>query len=174
MNKNIAAALDRISTALIRIGEATIKGDLPGHPFRGNQWEGGQGVAREIAETKLKSDDFFERFQAEAVLQYLDGEPPLASYSDGKYRCVIMGMDVSNPDSPYDPKGKGIELTFKEGDPTPVPTGSWMDWHESHWKVSEQQYQRLPVAQRAALEAREQVEKWIPEQYERKRRQWYE
>lgn len=36
---------------------AAIKGDLPGHPFRGNQWSGGSGISTSSDVTGLRSED---------------------------------------------------------------------------------------------------------------------
>ena len=92
------------------------------------------------------------RESIETVEAWLRGEAPLAQYGDDKYRCVIM------------PNHR--ELCFKEGDPTPVPMGRWMDWHEKHWEMSGARYRKMPTAARAERECREQVEKWVADEYE--------
>lgn len=43
MNDQVIQTLERIGEQLKILGDAVIKGDLPGHQFRGNQWSGGGG-----------------------------------------------------------------------------------------------------------------------------------
>jgi len=43
MNKEITESLELIGRSLSRLAVLAKKGDLTGHPFRGNQWSGGQG-----------------------------------------------------------------------------------------------------------------------------------
>jgi len=43
MDEQIVNRLEAIGKTLSRLGELAEKGDLPGHPFRGNQHSGGGG-----------------------------------------------------------------------------------------------------------------------------------
>jgi hypothetical protein len=97
--------------------------------------------------------------QIVAVDSYLAGRPIAGEYSDGKWRAVITGG--------------GRKLMFKEGDPTPVPSGTWMDWPEASWGISEAKYKALPRSTRAGMEAKEQVERWIPKEYQQLRQEFY-
>ena len=88
------------------------------------------------------------------VRNYLKGEKPLAEYSDGHYRSVVMKS--------------GQELTFREGDAHPVPAGLWMDQYDGDAKaqgVTQAQYNKLSIEERARLHSKIQVENYIPGQY---------
>ncbi|KKK47472.1 hypothetical protein LCGC14_3154870, partial [marine sediment metagenome] len=37
----------------------------------------------------------------------------------------------------------------------------WMDWPEDHWGLTDTEYEILPREERAQLEAREQVQRWV-------------
>lgn len=58
------------------------KGDLPGHPFRGNQWEGGTGSSStdgSLVGTSLKFDPELENREIKIVKQRVPGAVPLRS-----------------------------------------------------------------------------------------------
>ncbi len=107
--------------------------------------------------------------QVNAVLGFLDGKyKPLGEWSSRKYKCVIL----DDPEHTF--------LYFKLGDPHPVPSGRWMGWPEKHWKIPKSKYESMPVRERAILECKEQVTRYVwkqwmkgfvefylPQQYER-------
>lgn len=43
MNNDIIETLEKIGSAVVGLAAVAEKGDLPGHPFRGNQYGGGGG-----------------------------------------------------------------------------------------------------------------------------------
>lgn len=43
MDSQVIQAFEKIGDSLKKLGEAVVKGDSPGHPFRGNQYSGGGG-----------------------------------------------------------------------------------------------------------------------------------
>jgi hypothetical protein len=89
-----------------------------------------------------------------AVLGYLDGKyRPLGEWSSHKYKCVIL----DDPDR--------TNLYFKLGDPHPVPAGKWMGWPEKHWKISKSQWEQMPFRERAILECKEQVARYVWRQW---------
>jgi hypothetical protein len=91
-----------------------------------------------------------------AVLGYLDGKyRPLGEWSSRKYKCVIL----DDPDH--------TNLYFKLGDPHPVPAGKWMGWPEKHWKISKSRWEKMPVRERAILECKEQVARYVWKQWQR-------
>ena len=85
-----------------------------------------------------------------AIPFYLDGtSKPLATATKGDYTSVIMS--------------DGRMLT--DGPRGPVIGGQWMDFPEEHWGLTDAQYKALPMPDRAALEANEQVTKYAADQY---------
>jgi hypothetical protein len=89
-----------------------------------------------------------------AVLGYLDGKyTPLGKWSSHKYQCVIL----DDPDH--------TNLYFKLGDPHPVPAGKWMGWPEKHWKISKSKWEQMSLRERAVLECKEQVARYVWRQW---------
>ena len=50
----------------------------------------------------------------------------------------------------------GNELILKNGK-NPVFAGYWMDFPESHWGITEGDYYKLSISERAKMEAKEQT-----------------
>jgi hypothetical protein len=87
--------------------------------------------------------DDIRRDQYNAIVSYLSGEEPLAEViDDDGFKSIIMG------------DGNKI---YEMDDWEPIASGRWMDWPEEHWGLSEQEYNKMPRAQRATLEAKEQL-----------------
>jgi hypothetical protein len=86
---------------------------------------------------------------------------PMASYSDGTYTCYVLS------------DWEHSQIWMKAGDPYPVPSGKWMDFPEEHWGISQEDYDALPNEKRAELECKEQVTKWMPSQFEDKKKEFY-
>jgi hypothetical protein len=92
--------------------------------------------------------------QVNAVLGFLDGKyKPLGEWASRKYKCVIL-------DDP-----EHTCLYFKLGDPHPVPSGKWMGWPEKHWKISKSKWEQMPLRERAVLECKEQVARYVWRQW---------
>lgn len=68
--KQIVESLSRLKEIITRL--ASVKGDLPGHPFRGNQWDGGQGVGEQskyiVGEKDTVVSAIFKRGQEDAFI----------------------------------------------------------------------------------------------------------
>jgi hypothetical protein len=166
-----------LSYVILDSHQARIIDEFPLTPSKRASEQSNQDIIKEI-DQKFKVDKFFNdhvgerrKNQVRVAIAYLKGAKPIAEYSDGKYRCVIM-------DSEYD----FYELTFKEGDPHPVPSGKWMNYPEKHWfpkalwKNEEEilrLWKNMPFEERARMECKEQVEKWIPKQYEKHKFEFY-
>lgn len=89
-----------------------------------------------------------------AVVGFLDGKyKPLAEWASRKYKCAIL-------DDP-----EHTCLFFKLGDPHPVPSGKWMDWPEKHWRISRSRWKKMPLRERAVLECKEQVARYVWRQW---------
>ena len=120
-----------------------------------------EDIIKEIKQDH-KVDPFFSPFVQEhrnrgvkVVIGFLQGKiQPLASWSDGLYTCYILN-DFDNS-----------KIIMKSGDPYPVPSGKWMDWPEEHCYM-------LPDKKRAEMECKEQVEKWIPKEFEDQKNSFY-
>jgi len=54
---------------------------------------------------------------------------------------------------------------FKKSWPEPVPSGYWLGWPEDEWGITEQEWQRMPLIEKARWEAREQLENWVYREY---------
>lgn len=54
---------------------------------------------------------------------------------------------------------------FMSAWPEPVPAGTWKGWPEEHWRISNSEWEQLPLAKKAKLEAREQVSKHVALEY---------
>jgi len=78
---------------------------------------------------------------------------------DGDYACGIM---------------RGHRVIYFRRGWEPVPVGYWMDWAESGWGISEAAYKKLLVEARAALECREQLDRWIALEYDLQWLEYYE
>ena len=90
----------------------------------------------------------------EAVLGFLDGRyEPVGEWSARKYRCIIL----NDPGHTF--------LYFKNGDPHPVPSGKWMGWPERHWNIPNSKYKKLSLGERATLECKEQVARYVSKQW---------
>ena len=106
----------------------------------------------------IVSDFYLEsrKLVAEAIEKYSRGEiKPIAKYKEGRYKIEILG----------DYKGRHDLLYFREDISEPVPSGLWMDWREKHWGLTEEEYRRLSLEERAKLEAKEQMN-WIGKEFE--------
>jgi hypothetical protein len=92
--------------------------------------------------------------QVRAVLGYLEGRyKPVGKWFSSKYGCAIL----DDPDHTF--------LFFKNGDPHPVPCGKWMGWPEKHWHISAAKYKKLSLKERATLECKEQVKRYVSKQW---------
>lgn len=89
-----------------------------------------------------------------AVQAYLDGSVrPIASATEGDMTVHVMGQVA----------GENTHLYQRAG-MEPVYAGKWMDFPETHWGMSNDEYRSLPIGKRAALEAKEQL-RYAPSQY---------
>ena len=94
----------------------------------------------------------------------------LANVNNGKYGVIITkteGEEYREPDgTTYDNLTRpGREFYYKIGSPIIVPAGYWMDWWEPEHGITEEEYKKLSMRERAKLEAQLQLEKYTPEQY---------
>lgn len=92
--------------------------------------------------------------QVDAVVGYLEGRyKPLEEWAGRKYRSVIL----NDPGNTF--------VSFKAGSPYPVPLGRWMGWSEKHWRISRAKYFKLTIEERATLECKEQVMRYVSKQW---------
>ncbi len=80
-------------------------------------------------------------------------ENTLASASDNEYTVVIT-------------KDRRMLYIRNDLPDKPAAAGLWMDWPEEHWGISEEEYYKLPMKERAKLEAQEQLNRWVRLEYE--------
>jgi hypothetical protein len=96
----------------------------------------------------------------DSVSGYLSGKYKfIGYYTKGKYSCGILNNT------------QNFKLSFrKDLYQLPVPIGKWMRWYEKNWKqdykISVGQWEKLSTEEKAILECKEQLDKWIPFQYE--------
>lgn len=90
------------------------------------------------------------REAAQAVGAYLRSEPVLAEFRKEEFGCAILASG---------------RIVYTRDGWEPVGAGLWMDWEEKEWGLSQGQYRALPREKRAALEAQEQVEKWVAKEF---------
>lgn len=136
MNEQVIEQLKKIGDALTKMS-GSVKGDLPGHPFRGNQWGGGQeggdwspSVALGFQDSRLERvrEDDDETMSAASdvlarsglgALQAVDKEPFIVHRdSDGRVDGVViantdgeMSFDFGvDPDS----QGQGVGKSLVE------------------------------------------------------------
>jgi len=84
-------------------------------------------------------------------------------YANNNYLATVM--EESNEYKILMPTPLGKILIFRTDWPEPVPSGLWMDWPEESWNINNKEWKLMPVKERARLEAKEQLEKWIPKEY---------
>ncbi len=93
-------------------------------------------------------------------MENMEMKNTIAEYRSGEYGCrIVETSDLGNGVKPA-----GRIWYLREGW-EPAEAGRWMDWVEGHWGLSDRQYQSLPIEERAALECREQVERWIETEF---------
>lgn len=121
---------------------------------------GGEKVIKQLGKAIGTDSDQYSPFVREGrdrcrqlIIEYLRGsKPSLSEFSDGHYGSVILD-DPSN-----------YEVIFKDGW-APAISGKWMGFEEEHWGLSKQDYKSMKEEDRAELDCREQVSKWIPDQF---------
>jgi len=59
----------------------------------------------------------------------------------------------------------GRIFIFKKGWLEPVPLGIWMGWPEEEWNISENEWSKMSMKDKAKLEAKEQVTKYVADEY---------
>jgi hypothetical protein len=89
-----------------------------------------------------------------AVVGYLEGTyKPLGEWTGRKYRCFILndpGMTIVN---------------FRIGNPHPAPSGKWMGQPEKRWRIPPAKYRKLTIEERATLECKEQIGRYVSKQW---------
>jgi len=89
-----------------------------------------------------------------AVVGFLEGRyQPIGEWFARKCGCVIL----DDPDHTF--------ILFKKGDPHPVPSGKWMGWPEKHWHIPLAKYKKMSLEERATLECKEQVKRYVAKQW---------
>jgi len=134
---------------------------------------GGGSVSKEksidkktsISKLEVPSEDikFDSRYAPSVYDTWLKDRKTVSDWKSGKikavadvtsdeYRCVITNNDRM--------------LYFKTDTPnTPVPSGNWMRWWESDLGVSEKNWQKLNTKDRATLECKLQLKKWVSREF---------
>jgi len=87
-----------------------------------------------------------------AIENLLETGRKLAEASDDRYTVVIT------------PEGRMLYIS-KELPEMPACAGTWMDFPEEEWGISEEEYRKLPIEERATLEANEQLKKWVEAEF---------
>jgi hypothetical protein len=121
---------------------------------------GGGKVAKAAGKAMGRDDGRYAPFvrgmrdrQRAAVQRYLSRDvAAVAEFSDGQYGMAILD-DLDSR-----------ELVFKDGW-EPAGGGKWMDFPWDHWGLGGRTYQKMKEADRAELECREQVHRWVPAQF---------
>jgi hypothetical protein len=89
-----------------------------------------------------------------AVIRYLEGRyKPVGEWFGPKYGCIIL----DDPGHTF--------LSFQNGNLHPVPSGRWMGQPEKHWRIPLAKYRRLSIKERATLECKEQVMRYVSKQW---------
>lgn len=105
--------------------------------------------------TTVKYDNRFaamieldHRLQIADIIRFLlHPRLPVYSHRNGPWTAVISG---------------DRDFMFHKDDLRPVPGGFWMGWPEDEWKLP---WEEMTVAEQAAFETKEQVTKYVPDQY---------
>jgi hypothetical protein len=119
------------------------------------------GTTKEYSfKENYKVDSRFSAFVQEmrvdrekTVKGFIDGKiKSIGEYTEGNYRIVITDNNQT--------------LYFRNDYPNdPVPAGKWMGHVEKEWNITQSEFNKLPLKERATMEAKEQV-KWIEKEYE--------
>lgn len=103
----------------------------------------------------LKWERDWTRLFRLALKDFEEGVPPLATYTSEKGTVVVMRAAITG--IPGDPNPVGIYLNGEER----KPQGGFLDFHDpdlTKLGFTKEQYKKLPLAERARLNAQIQVE----------------
>ena len=102
----------------------------------------------------------YKHTRPKSSLNVGDKMPILASLSRGGYTVAITDLPDNHPSLHY-----GLKLLQRDSDKTTVWTGFWMDFTESHWDITHEDYYKLPREDRAMMEVEEQLNNWVNDEY---------
>lgn len=89
----------------------------------------------------------------------------LGHWSDGRWGCAAVRVPVAH--------GLAKFVTWRVGDPRVAPDGRWMGMPEKHWRIPRRRWEAMSVQAQAERECREQVEVYVPHQFEEAQRRFW-
>jgi hypothetical protein len=117
----------------------------------------GRFFGLELSTTDDGDDKKWNRLYRQVLKDFKKGVAPLATYSSKRGTMVVMRAAPTGVRG--DPNPVGIYLTGEHR----VPQGGFMDFHDEDVAalgITKAQYKKLPLAERARLNAQIQVEKY--------------
>lgn len=112
---------------------------------------------------KVKSSAPPKALRAGPMLAAYKSLRTIAIAEDDDYKVVIKDI---RPELRSNSHQKGLVFFIRKSDKTMVWCGCWMDWPEDHWDICPECYHHMPRNQRARLEAHEQLQYWVREEFE--------